>query len=190
MPDTFVQDILDPEELEKRDVWNKRLDLPILVSLDEHFQKEDTSETLLSGEFVHKINPDAYRIDDNCIQKNSNNSDPVTSFLVDGTGYRNNIADNVLPSDELVISRKKYDNLESFYSKLKSVIEISFSDKGIGKRTKDQDFGFSKDHPFYIFVCAYNDNELRQYMDEVLANLKDFPENLVKVVGFLVPKVG
>ncbi|MFA5933305.1 MAG: hypothetical protein WCV81_03540 [Microgenomates group bacterium] len=218
MPDTFVQDILDPEEIEKRDSWNKRLDLPILVSLDKYFQKEDIVDTLLSGEFVQKINPDNYRIKEDSIEpplirylgeidsqtlpkllenlhdtgkiEASSHFSPAVCILVDGTGHRNDTPESVLPVDQFVVNRKKYDNSEDFASNIKMLMEIVMGNKGIGKRTKDQDFGFSKDHPFYIFVSAFADEDLRQYMDEVLKIVSETKNDLVKVVGFLAPKVG
>lgn len=193
----FVQDILDPEEIEKRDAWNKRMDLPVLVSLDNQFQKIQTKDTLLSGEFVHKINPDSYRISDKFEERNltkiiedlqnSTHFSPVACLLVDGTGFRSDLFDNVLPSKIIIINRKTVSDIAS---PIKTIINILFGSKGIGKRSKDQDFGFSKDNPFYIFVCSFNDGELRQYMDEVLKTIEGFQDDLIKVVGFLAPKVG
>lgn len=197
MPDMFVQDILDPEEIEKRDAWNKRKDLPVLINLDNYFQETHDSDTLLSGEFVQKINPDSYRISnkpESCdLSKliedlqNSDHFSPAACLLIDGTGYRNDLSDNVLPSNIIILNRKTDSDLSS---SIKTIITTLFGNKGIGKRSKDQDFGFSKDNPFYIFVCAFNDEELRQYMNEVSETIKDFQDSLIKIVGFLVPKVG
>lgn len=210
MPDTFVQDILDPEEIEKRAAWNKRMDLPVLVSLDNYFQDNKTQQSLLSGEFIHKINPESFledtlvsqspvrylaNVDENILKliENLDNLDhfyPVICLLIDGTGHRNNLLDNVFPPEEFILNRKKYSDIDLMLSHIKALINIPLGKNGIGVKNQNQDFGFSEINPFYIFVCAYNDSELRQYMDESLKITKDFPENLLKVVGFLAPKVG
>lgn len=199
MPDMFVQDILDPEEIEKRTAWNKRMDLPILINLDNYYQKTPGIQSILSGEFVGKINPESYRISDNLKPQNlteliedlkqSTHFSPVVCLLVDGTGFRNDLPDNVLPSKIIVLNRKIYTNIENLGSDIKTLISIFLSKKGIGKKSKDQDFGFSKQNPFYIFVSSYNDDELRQYMDEASKVAENY-DSLIKVVGFLVPKVG
>lgn len=208
MPD-LVEDILDPEELEKRTAWNKRLSLPVLVSLDNYFKENNIQKTILSGEFVQKINPESYRLEDDktvpqirflnhpeadltkLVDKIENTDQfyPAVCLLVDGTGKRNDLPDNILPVEQFVINRSVYGEINEFISHLKALVKIPFTTKGIGMVGKDQDFGFSEVNPFYIFVCAFNDEDLRKFMDEILKT--DFyQKHLLKVVGFLAPKAG
>lgn len=111
-------------------------------------------------------------------------------LLIDGTGHRNDLPDSVLPKDQFVLNRKVYDDPQLVISHIKLLTSIPLGSHGIGIKDENQNFGFSLEHPFYIFVCAYNDEELRQYMDEATEAIETFPRNTVKVTGFLAPKVG
>lgn len=47
---------IDDHKKERLDFWSKRLTSPVLIALDNNFQK------VLSGDFVERMNPEAYRI--------------------------------------------------------------------------------------------------------------------------------
>lgn len=106
----------------------------------------------------------------------------ASCFLYDGTGKRNYIPDGVLPAECFILNRAVYSDSELAKSHLKILIKIALGHHGLGSF-------FSKDHPFYIFVSAINDERLRKYMDEAEEVVKTLPENNVKVVGFIAPRM-
>ncbi len=118
------------------------------------------------------------------------NFHPGVCLLIDGTGQRNNASDSLLPNEQFVLNSKVDDDPKLLCSHIKLLTGIPFSSHGIGVKDENQNFGFSPLHPFYIFVSAYNDEKLRQYMNEAAQAIETFPENMVKITGFLAPKAG
>ena len=115
---------------------------------------------------------------------------PGACLLIDGTGRSNNKADGVLPNEQFVLNRKVYSDSELAKTHIAVLAGIPLGEHGIGVESADQDFGFSAENPFYIFVCADNDDDLRKYISEVEEAIQTLPKNLIKIAGFLAPRVG
>lgn len=115
---------------------------------------------------------------------------PASCLLIDGTGRFNDNSDGVLPREKFILNRKIYDDPELAVSHIKFLAGIALGHHGIGIEDENQNFGFSPEHSFYIFVTAYNDEELRQYMEEAKKAIEPSQKNLVKIIGFLAPKAG
>lgn len=106
----------------------------------------------------------------------------ASCFLYDGTGKRNYIPDGVLPSECFILNRAVYSDVELAKQHMEILIKIALEKHGLGSF-------FSKEHPFYIFVSAINDEDLRKYMNEAEEVVKILPRDLVKVVGFIAPRM-
>lgn len=106
----------------------------------------------------------------------------ASCLLFDGTGRRNYLSDGVLPSECLILNRAVYSDFELAKSHIEILTKIALGNHGLGSL-------FSIKHPFYIFVSALNYVGLEEYIVEAESVAKNFPENLVKIVGFLAPRV-
>lgn len=107
---------------------------------------------------------------------------PASCLLFDGTGRRNYLSDGVLPDECFILNRAVYDDSELAKLHTGILTKIALGNHGL-------DCLFSKEHPFYIFVSALNNGSLIKYMDEAEETAESFPENLVKVVGFIAPRM-
>lgn len=107
---------------------------------------------------------------------------PASCLLIDGTGRRNYLSDNVLPNECFMLNRVLYSDDELATSHIGVLTKIALGEHGLGSL-------FSREHPFYIFVSALDDESLRRYMDEAEGVAKILPENLVRVVGFIAPRI-
>ena len=108
------------------------------------------------------------------------------ALLVDMTGRRNQIPDGQLPEESFVLTASVYKNAELLESHIKILTGIALGHHGVGV-AHDGSEGFSKEHPFYVFVSADNDGDLRKTISEAEASIKDLPD-AVRIAGFIVPK--
>lgn len=106
----------------------------------------------------------------------------ASCLLFDGTGRRNYLSDGVLPDECFILNRAVYSDPELAKLHAGILIKIALSNHGLGEL-------FSKENPFYIFISALDYVSLGKYTNEAENIAKNFPENLVKVVGFIVPRV-
>lgn len=106
----------------------------------------------------------------------------ASCLLFDGTGRHNYLPDSVLPDERFMLNRAVYSDGELAKSHMNILIKIALGDHGLGSF-------FSPEHPFYIFVSALNNENLIRYMDEAEEVVKTLPEDLVKVVGFIAPRM-
>ncbi len=107
---------------------------------------------------------------------------PACCLLVDGTGRRNYLSDDVLPNECFMLNRAVYTDNKLAASHIGVLTNIALGDHGLGSL-------FTREHPFYLFVSALDDESLRRYMDEAEGITKSLPGDLVRVVGFIAPRI-
>lgn len=108
-------------------------------------------------------------------------------LLVDGTGERNQLSDGQLPDEQFVLTRTVYPDPEILVNHIKILTSIPLGRHGIGQ-AHDGHEGFSRQNPFYIFVSARNEEDLKKYVAETEEAITSLPD-VVRIVGFVVPKV-
>lgn len=117
--------------------------------------------------------------------------DPHPGFclVVDMTGRWTPLVSSELPEKHFVLSGKYYESLnrQDLLKKHAGIlVNIPMGEHGIGKEEGYQKFGFSQEHPLYIFVTDSEEERLNQKILD-LQEIASKSEGLVKIIGFILP---